>query len=293
MSILHLRTFVEVYRQSSIGRAAEELGLTQPAVSNHIASLEAQIERPLFVRHARGVRPTDVADDLAAQLRDTIDHAENALAQIKARSADIVGTIHMNGPIDMLSSLLAPRLGPLIQLGVRVRMRPTDGEETFSRISEGLSDFALTVKPPANQKLDHCELGEEKLRLIAAPDIAKHIGEDLETSLPGLPMIAYDLERPLVQHWLDHNGLFLGRSEEIITAPDLRCLRQLALSGFGWTVLPGYLVAEDIDNGHLIARQGPVGDPGLSYFLCWRISAMRSARNVRVRQEILNSFQAV
>ena len=66
MSLLQLRTFVEVYRRRSLSEAARAIGITQPAASQHIASLEAQLGRPLFDRHSRGVRPTAIADDLAA-----------------------------------------------------------------------------------------------------------------------------------------------------------------------------------------------------------------------------------
>ena len=66
MSLLQLRTFVEVYRRRSLSEAARAIGITQPAASQHIASLEAQLGRPLFDRHSRGVRPTAIADDLAS-----------------------------------------------------------------------------------------------------------------------------------------------------------------------------------------------------------------------------------
>lgn len=94
MSIIQLRSFVEVYRQGSISRAARSLGLTQPAVSGHISSLEAQIARKLFTRHARGVKPTLIADELAARVSEALDKAENALAEVRARSEVVTGTIH-------------------------------------------------------------------------------------------------------------------------------------------------------------------------------------------------------
>ena len=65
-----LRTFVEVYRQRSISGAARSLELTQPAVSQHIASLESAIGRTLFERHPHGVNPTAAADELAAEIGD-------------------------------------------------------------------------------------------------------------------------------------------------------------------------------------------------------------------------------
>ena len=53
MSLLQLRTFVEVYRRRSLSDAARAIGITQPAASQHIASLEAQLGHPLFDRHSR------------------------------------------------------------------------------------------------------------------------------------------------------------------------------------------------------------------------------------------------
>ena len=47
MSLLQLRTFVEVYRRRSLSEAARAIGITQPAASQHIASLEARSEAEL------------------------------------------------------------------------------------------------------------------------------------------------------------------------------------------------------------------------------------------------------
>jgi hypothetical protein len=63
--LIHLRTFLDAYRAGSLTRAAQRLGITQPAASAHIASLETMLGKPLFVRKARGVAPTPAADDLA------------------------------------------------------------------------------------------------------------------------------------------------------------------------------------------------------------------------------------
>ncbi|MFV0295464.1 MAG: LysR family transcriptional regulator, partial [Hyphomicrobiaceae bacterium] len=109
MPLLQLRTFVVVYRQRSLTSAAKELGLTQPAVSQHIASLEAQLERPLFTRHSRGITPTIIADELAADVSEKLELAEAALAIAKARTQNVAGTIHLSGPNDILSDLLLDR----------------------------------------------------------------------------------------------------------------------------------------------------------------------------------------
>ena len=55
MDLALLRTFVTVHRAGSFTRAAALLGLSQPAVTSQIRTLERQLGRPLFLRQARGV----------------------------------------------------------------------------------------------------------------------------------------------------------------------------------------------------------------------------------------------
>ena len=56
-----LRLFNEVYRAGSVSRAAEHLGLTQPAVSHGLTRLRLLVKDPLFVRAPGGVKPTPKA----------------------------------------------------------------------------------------------------------------------------------------------------------------------------------------------------------------------------------------
>lgn len=65
MDLALLRTFVTVHRAGSFTRAAALLGLSQPAVTSQIRTLERQLGRPLFLRQARGVTPTTIGDELA------------------------------------------------------------------------------------------------------------------------------------------------------------------------------------------------------------------------------------
>ncbi|MDX4938186.1 MULTISPECIES: helix-turn-helix domain-containing protein [Klebsiella pneumoniae complex] len=63
--LTHLRTFLEAYRSGSFSRAAQVLGISQPAASQHIQSLEVLTGKRLFIREARGVKATEAADELA------------------------------------------------------------------------------------------------------------------------------------------------------------------------------------------------------------------------------------
>ena len=78
--LVYLRTFLDTYRAGSLTRAAQRLGISQPAASAHIAALEDMLGKPLFLRQARGVAPTAAAGDLARSV-DGVDVREVVLPE--------------------------------------------------------------------------------------------------------------------------------------------------------------------------------------------------------------------
>lgn len=82
----HLRTFLEAYRSGSFSKAAELLGITQPAASQHIQSLETLVGKRLFIRQARGVTATEAADELARSVSPFIDGLEEKLSSFRSGS---------------------------------------------------------------------------------------------------------------------------------------------------------------------------------------------------------------
>ncbi len=289
MSITHLRSFVEVYRQGSVSRAAHELGLTQPAVTGHIASLEAQLERKLFTRHARGVTPTVIADELASRVTGAIDVAENVLAEVRARSMRVSGTIHLCGPSDILSDLITDRIKTLMHSNLAVQLHPAVDDEPPRMLVEGRSDFAFTVKVPDDPRIEAALYGREELLLVAAPEVVERIGREtaLAEALQEVPFLSYDLQRYLIRMWIEHNQMSIGNAEEAVTTPDLRALRNFVVEGFGWSVLPRYLVAAHLRSGALDVIAGPRGNPEIAYYLLWLKSAMRNPRTARAKALLL------
>ncbi|WGB64007.1 LysR family transcriptional regulator [Escherichia coli] len=85
----HLRTFLEAYRSGSFSKAAELLGITQPAASQHIQSLETLVGKRLFIRQARGVTATEAADELARSVSPFIDGLEEKLSSFRSGSVRV------------------------------------------------------------------------------------------------------------------------------------------------------------------------------------------------------------
>lgn len=107
-----LRTFVTVHRAGSFTRAAALLGLSQPAVTSQIRTLERQLGRPLFLRQARGVTPTTIGDELAHKAAPHLD-ALVEIAETGLEDDSTLRTLHLAGPPEFTAERALPALGEL------------------------------------------------------------------------------------------------------------------------------------------------------------------------------------
>lgn len=289
MSLVRLRTFMEVYRQRSISGAARALNLTQPAVSQHISGLEVAIGRPLFERQPQGVIPTPAAEDLAADIGSSLDTAESALASARARSMDVSGTLQIIGHADFMADKLAGELLPLLESGIRVHMHTGDGPMVTQMVVEGHCDLGITAHPVTDSRLKGEVIFRDKVLAVAAPGVASRLNAspNFATDLLQEPLLAYNLELSLIDHWLEKNRISYQTLLPAMVGQDLRGQRSLLVQGFGWSVMPLFLCQQQIERGELVALQAPVGDTEIRYNLVWLASALRQPRVAHARQTLV------
>ncbi|MFH0022941.1 LysR family transcriptional regulator [Pseudomonas fluorescens] len=79
-----LLTFLLIYQEQSVSRAAACLNVTQPAVSNTLARLREYFSDPLFIRHASGVTPTRRAQRIAEELGPAFAQIQTTLTRSKS-----------------------------------------------------------------------------------------------------------------------------------------------------------------------------------------------------------------
>jgi len=145
-----LRLFDAVYRARSVSRAAESLGLTQPAASHGLGRLRLLLKDALFTRAPGGVAPTPRAERLAAAVQAALALLEEALhepARFEPKASRKVFRIHMSdiGEGRFLPALMA-RLGELAP-GVRVETLPLAPGEIAPALDSGRVDFAFGFLP--------------------------------------------------------------------------------------------------------------------------------------------------
>ena len=118
--------FDVVMRERHVGRTAARLHLSPSAVSHGLARLRRALHDPLFLKHPKGVVPTDRAGDLAAPIADILERIRGVMA--KAEGFDPKGSTRrftIGAPDAVFAVVLPPlltmlaKLGPNIDLGVR------------------------------------------------------------------------------------------------------------------------------------------------------------------------------
>lgn len=288
----YLRTFIEAYRQQSFSKAAEGLGMTQPSVSQHIQALEAFVGKPLFMRRARGVTPTEAADELARAVGPMLDGLEMRMESYRARG-ELGGVVHIAGPIDFIQSTMAAGLAPLLGQGFRIRLHTGNRDRIYALLNNATADLAITASQPDAQVHGYARLLTERLLLVLAPSLARQLGANPSAeALASLPLIAFDEDLPLVRSVWTALFRFAPTIQAALTIPDLRTIQDLVIKGQGWSILPDYQCAAALDSGKLVSLMQREDAPANDLYLVWNKATMRSQRIVYVRDFILKLFEA-
>lgn len=294
MDLTLLRTFVTVHRAGSFTRAAALLGLSQPAVTSQIRTLERQLGRPLFLRRARGVTPTTIGDELAHRAAPHLD----ALVEITEAELDEesgVRTLHLAGPPEFTSMRALPALAPLVAQGLALRSSFfTRAEEALEGLAAGHHDLAIATARPRGGLLAATALCDEEHVLVAAPRWAGRLGPGAlrrkgPVVLEQLPVVEVHESLPLVtRYWA---AVFESRPAlaGAVIVPDLRAVLECTAAGAGLAVLPRYLCERALERGEVVALLDPPVPPLRTYFLAVRTGTLALPHITRAHEWLLRA----
>jgi DNA-binding transcriptional LysR family regulator len=291
-----LRTFVTVHRAGSFTRAAALLGLSQPAVTSQIRTLERQLGRPLFLRQARGVTPTTIGDELAHKAAPHLD----ALVEITESGLDdesSLRTLHLAGPPEFTAERALPALTELTGedgQGFALRASFGNAEETLEGLAAGHHDLAISTARPRGALLTATPLCDEEHVLVASPARAGQIGRGKPCpkgapALEDVPVIEVHESLPFVsRYWA---SVFDSRpaAPGTVIVPDLRAALACAVAGAGLAVLPRYLCRAALKNGDVVALHDPAVPPLRTYFLVVRTGTLAMPHIARAHEWLLGA----
>ncbi|MFE0256575.1 LysR family transcriptional regulator [Streptomyces sp. NPDC059010] len=296
MDLALLRTFVTVHRAGSFTRAAALLGLSQPAVTSQIRTLERQLGRPLFLRQARGVTPTTIGDELAHKAAPHLD----ALVEIAETGLDdesSLRSLHLAGPPEFTAERALPALTALTSedgQGFALRASFGNAEEVLEGLAAGHHDLAISTARPRGALLTATPLCDEEHVLVAAPRWADGIGAGVLRSkgahaLEDIPVVEVHESLPFVSRYWASVYDSRPAAPGTVIVPDLRAVLACTTAGAGLAVLPRYLCSTALERGHVVALHEPPVPPLRTYFLVVRTGTLAMSHIARAHEWLLRA----
>lgn len=257
MDITALQAFLAVADNASFSLAAEQLFITQPAVSKRVAALESELGTPLFDRIGRQIVLTEAGRALEPHARLILEELEDtrrAIANLSGRIAGrlSLGTSHHIG-LHRLPPLLRElrRRYPELQLDIRF----LDSETACRAVEHGDLELAIVTLPlrPSAQ-LQTTPLWDDPLMVVCGPEhpLAGYKQAGLATLaqhaaiLPGTETFT----RQIVESAFKPLGISLKVE---LSTNYLETIKMLTAVGLGWSVLP-----ETMLDGELHLLQTPL-----------------------------------
>ena len=251
MDTQSLQAFLAVADTQSFSRAAEQLHLTQPAVSKRIATLESQVDARLFDRIGRRIALTEAGSVLLPQARQilfTVEDSRRALANLSGQ---------VGGPLTLATShhIGLHRLPPVLKQytqrhpAVALDLHFLDSEFAYQGVRDGSLEMGVvTLAPHPVEQLHVVELWRDRLCFVCATD---HPLAAQQSALSLADLCQHNCVMPgaktftgsLIAQRFEQAGLELPVS---MATNYLETLKMMCSVGLGWSLLPEKMIDHDL-----------------------------------------------
>jgi LysR family transcriptional regulator, low CO2-responsive transcriptional regulator len=257
-SLRQLRVFSAVARHSSFVRAAEELGLTPPAVSMQIKELETEVGLPLFDRSSRKVSLTMVGEYVLAYTQRVLRamrDAEDMVARFRGLRTGMLDVAMVSTAKYFLPRLLARFRDE--HPGVEIRLHVGNNrEEVVALMREGTVELAIMGRPPKNwpSRAEPFAMHphvlvtsvEHPFARVERVPVSALLGEELIAREPGSGTRAA-LEEFMEAHQMTPRIVMQMSSNEAI--------KQAVMAGMGISLLSLHTIGLELDHGLIAAPE--------------------------------------
>lgn len=253
MDIRQLRYFIAIVEARSFSRAAEQLRVAQPALSQHVLAMEAELGVPLLHRSARGVTPTEAGARLIDRAR-LIEAQLSALPDhVRGLEACPTGEVRFGMPGTVSEQLSVPLIEAARTLypGVRIRIAEAMSGFVLGWLRDDVVDIAMLYNTKDEKGLVLHQALTEEIQLFSAASMpAAPAGDTLDLSAAlALPLIVPSPSHGL-RNLIDVAALSIGNQvDPAIEIDSYRQIKRLAARGFAFGMLPAMAIDQEIRDG--------------------------------------------
>lgn len=250
METQNLLAFLRVADTGSFSEAAEQLHLTQPAISKRIAALEEQLSVRLFDRIGRQVLLTEAGKILLPKAQHILDTLREARLEISNLADQVSGELNLGTSHHIGLHRLPPVLRNYVRRypEVDLKLAFLDSEQAVDEVLSGTVELAvITLPPEALPNIHAVEVWDDPLQFVASPShpLADEESPDL-SSLSRYPAILpepHTFTARIVTRLFAEQGLSLSIK---LASNYLETIKMMVSVDLGWSVLPTTLIDEQL-----------------------------------------------
>ena len=242
MDIAALKAFIAVADSGSFSLAAEQLFLTQPAISKRVSALENELEARLFDRIGRGVSLTEAGQALLPRARNILLDLEDSVRALSNLSGEVHGTLRFGTSHHVGLHRLPPVLKEFVHVypEVRLDIRFMDSEEACLAVEHGELELAIVTLPPSPANVLQTEkVWDDPLAIMVARDhpLAQKRRPSLRdlASHPVILPATGTYTRQIAEAAFKEVDLHLDIA---LSTNYLETIHMLVSVGIGWSLLP-------------------------------------------------------
>ena len=252
-TLRQLKVFEAVARLLSYSRAAEEMFLSQPAVSIQIRKLEEHAGNVLFEQFGKKIYLTPAGSELLRISRAIIEQfeaAENAMTQFKGVSGG-----RLNVGVISAGDYFFPRL--LVEFagrhsGVALNFTVHNREGLLARITDNLTDLAVMVRPPAEADAESEPFAPHPYVIVAAPTHPLVGTKKISmATLTREPFVVREKGSDTRKSMEEGFGEHMRDVRVAMEIPSTETIKQAVIAGMGISFLSAHTISQELKSGSL------------------------------------------
>lgn len=280
-----LQIFLKVAQTKSVTKAAEELHLTQPAVSIQLKNFQSQFDIPLTEVIGRNVYITDFGKEIAEAAEKILEQVYEINYKTHAYKGELIGRLKIS--IVSTGKYVMPYfLSDFMKAhkGVELQMDVTNKSKVIESLENNEVDFSLVSILPSSLNVEKIDLIKNKLFLIGNKPSDKKRAQNSKKLFKELPLIFREngsgTRQAMESYFRKHDIPVLKKME--LTSNE--AVKQAVLAGLGYSVMPLIGIRNELLNKelHII----PV--TGMPIQTTWSLIWMKGKKHSHVAESLIN-----
>ena len=279
-----LQIFLKIAQTQSVTKAAEELNLTQPAVSIQLKNFQQQFDIALTEVVSRKIYITDFGKEIAIAAENIINQVNAINNKTMAFKGQLTGRLKIS-VVSTGKYVMPFFLSKFMKqhAGIELLMDVTNKNKVIESIENNEVDFALVSILPKNMHIEKMDLLQNKLYLVGNESIDFNYGKVSKDFFEKLPLIFREKgsgTRQSMEHFISSKGLNVIKKMELTSN---EAVKQALLAGLGYSIMPLIGIKNELHNKEL--KIIPIR--GLPLKTTWRLIWLKGKKHSPVAQAFL------